>query len=161
RRLATPYRLTGVCCEVPSARRGHLVLETSQRLLNRLRLLVAGGRNPDLEGNVHGSAPAHGVMGQGQYLPHASSPSAEGTGRPCPTVVHHRPVRQPHGAPASVCSWVPPASSVHWTQKDPPALGSAAKPQWASPPREEQLTAAGAATFVICDDTIEVFIRDW
>jgi hypothetical protein len=94
-------------------------------------------------------------MGQGQYLHHAPSPIAEGTGMHCPTVVHHRPVRQPHGAPARVFSWVPPASSVHSTQKDTPAIGSAAKPLWASPPREEKFTPAGAAKFVICDDTID------
>jgi hypothetical protein len=37
----------------------------------------------------------------------------------------------------------------------------AAKSQWASPPREGKFTPAGAAKFVICDDTIEVFVQDW
>jgi hypothetical protein len=77
-----------------------------------------------------------------------------------PTVVHRRPVRQPHGAPARAFSWVPPASSVHWTQKATLAIGLAAKPQWASPPREGKFTPADAAKFVICDDTIELTIKE-
>ena len=39
-------------------------------------------------------------------------------------------------------------------------MGSAAKPLWASPPREEKFTPAGAAKFVICDDTIKTFYQD-
>ena len=77
-----------------------------------------------------------------------------------PTVVHHRPVRRPHGIDASAFSWVPPASSVHGTQKDTLALGLAAKPQRAAPPRQMEFAPAGAAKFVICDHTIELTIKE-
>ncbi|HSF32812.1 MAG TPA: IS4 family transposase [Candidatus Tectomicrobia bacterium] len=68
-------------------------------------------------------------------------------------------MRRPHGIDASAFSWVPPASSVHGTQKDTLALGLAAKPQRAAPPRQLELPPAGAAKFVICDHTIEGWHR--
>ena len=34
------------------------------------------------------------------------------------------------------------------------------QPQWASPPRQLELTPPGAAAFVICDHTIETFFSD-
>jgi hypothetical protein len=46
------------------------------------------------------------------------------------------------------------------TQEDTPATGSAAEPQWASPPRQLELAPSGAAEFVICDHTIETFFSD-
>ena len=46
------------------------------------------------------------------------------------------------------------------TQEDTPATGSAAEPQWASPPRQLELAPPGAAEFVICDHTIEFNFRD-
>ena len=42
------------------------------------------------------------------------------------------------------------------TQEDTPATGLAAEPQWASPPRQLELTPPGAAEFVICDHNIEL-----
>ena len=46
------------------------------------------------------------------------------------------------------------------TQEDTPDTGLAAEPQWASPPRQLELTPPGAAEFVICDHTIETFFAD-
>ena len=48
----------------------------------------------------------------------------------------------------------------YYTQEDTPATGSVAEPQWASPPRQLELTPPGAAEFVICDHTIEVTIKE-
>jgi hypothetical protein len=46
------------------------------------------------------------------------------------------------------------------TQEDIPPTGSAAEPQWASPPRQLALTPPGAAACVLCDHTIEENFRD-
>jgi len=35
------------------------------------------------------------------------------------------------------------------------------QPQWASPPRQKELTPPGAAEFVICDHTIELLFKEW
>jgi len=77
-----------------------------------------------------------------------------------PTVVHRRSVLCLSGVQASRCSWVPPAYVQYGTQEDTPATGSAAEPQWASPPRQLELAPPGAAAFVICDHTIEIFCSD-
>ena len=49
----------------------------------------------------------------------------------------------------------------YYTQEDTPATGSAAEPQWASPPRQLELAPPGAAEFVICDHTIELLFKEW
>jgi hypothetical protein len=49
---------------------------------------------------------------------------------------------------------------TYGTQEDTPTTGAAAEPQWASPPRQRELTPPGAAAFGICDQTIEVNFRD-
>jgi putative transposase len=48
----------------------------------------------------------------------------------------------------------------YYTQEDTAATESVAEPQWASPPRQMELTPPGAAEFVICDHTIEFNFRD-
>jgi hypothetical protein len=65
--------------------------------------------------------------------------------------------------PVYMPAWVhgyPPAYVKYYTQEDTPATGSAAEPQWASPPRQLELAPSGAAEFVSCDHTIETFYQD-
>src|SRR5256885_9330324 len=78
-----------------------------------------------------------------------------------PAVVHRRSVLCLSGVQASRCSWVPPAYVQYGTQEDIPATGSAAEPQWTSPPRQLELAPPGAAEFVICDHTIELLFKEW
>jgi hypothetical protein len=102
----------------------HIRAKPGQLLVNRLRLLLTGGRDTDIQGDFHGTPPA-GVMAQDTCLRDRPSPMAEGTGRQYPTVVHRRSVRSPCGVSARVCSWVPPASREFEMQEDTVAMALA------------------------------------
>jgi hypothetical protein len=99
----------------------HMCAKTGQLLLNRLCVLLPGGRDTDLQSSCHGTPPA-GVMAQDTCLRRGPSPSAEGTDRLHPTVVHRRAVRSPCGGSARVSSWVPPAYRTFETPEDTLAM---------------------------------------
>ena len=106
-------------------RLGHPILaKPGPRLCNRLRLLLTGGRDTDIQGDFHGMPPG-GVMAQNMGLRRGPSPMAEGTDRLPPTVVPRRSVRSPCGVSARGFSWVPPASREFNTQEDTLAMGLA------------------------------------
>jgi hypothetical protein len=92
---------------LPRARRP----EASHVWRTRRRVLVPGGRAPDSEGNGH-DAPLEGAMGQATSRLPVPWPTAEGPGRPHPTVVDRRAGRPLSGAHARMVAWVPPASSA-------------------------------------------------
>jgi hypothetical protein len=100
----------------------HMGAKTGQLLLNRLCVLLPGGRDTDIQGYFQGIPPAR-VMAQDMCLHGDPSPIAEGTGRRHPSVVHRCSVRSPCGVSARVCSGVPPASRKFDTPEDTRAMG--------------------------------------
>jgi hypothetical protein len=146
-------------CKMPVGPSREVLAQASPLLLNRLGVLLPGGRDTDIPGYFQGTPPA-GVMAQDTCLHSYPSPIAEGTGRPYPTVVHRRSVRSPCAVSARVCSWVPPASNACYAQKDTPAMGLAPPPQGAPPPGYLEHVPSGAAEFVICDHTIELLVKE-
>ena len=145
--------------QMPVGLQRDILAQARHLLLNRLRVLLPGGGDPDIEGNFHDDPP-DGAMGQDPRLLHVPWPIAEGTGRHNPTVVDRRSVRPPSGAHARMFSWVPPASRESWTQEDTLVVALAAEPLGTSPPGQREDAPAGAAEFVICDHTIELFHKD-
>ena len=103
--------------QMPVGLRRHILLQASDLLLNRLRVLLPGGGDPDIKGNFH-DHPPEGSMAQDTSLLSVPWPIAEGIGTHNPTVVDRRSVPRPSGAPAKVFSWVPPASRKYWMQED-------------------------------------------
>jgi hypothetical protein len=99
----------------------HIRAKPGQLLFNRLRLLLTGGRDTDIQGYCHGIPPV-GAMAQDTCPRGCPSPIAEGTDRRHPTVVHRRSVRSPCGVSARVGSWVPPAHRECDAQEDTPAM---------------------------------------
>ena len=61
----------------------HICAKSGQLLRNRLRLLLTGGRDTDIQGYFHGIPPV-GVMAQDMCLRRGPSPIAEGSGVPKP-----------------------------------------------------------------------------
>jgi hypothetical protein len=134
--------------EMPVRVSREVLAQASHLLLNRLGVLLTGGRNTDIQGHFHGIPPA-GVMAQAKYLCRGPSPIAEGTGRLRPTVVHRRSVRSPCGVSARVFSWVPPACRTYATQEDTLMSGLAPQPLRPTPPGELEYCPPSAAEFVI------------
>jgi hypothetical protein len=131
-------------------------------LVNRLGLLLASGRNPDIQGDFHGIPPVHVLMALVSCQCRIRSPIARGTGTHNPTVAHRHCGQSRCGSSArdAWSSWYPPASGQTMTQKDTQSVRATAQSQGASPPRQLQFTPAGATEFVICDHTIEESFRD-
>jgi hypothetical protein len=66
---------------------------------------------------------------------------------------------------AKTASWDPPAQSEYPTQEDPllsglVLIGRVPQPQGAPPPGQLEGAPPGAAEFVICDCTIEAWLKD-
>jgi hypothetical protein len=110
--------------QMPLRRGHHRRAQPGPRRVNRRRVRWTGGRDTDRQGYCHGSPPV-GVMAQDTCLRRGPSPSAAGTDRRPPTVVHRRSVRSPCGVSARGCSGGPPASRAFETQADTPAMGFA------------------------------------
>src|SRR5919109_421374 len=104
--------------------------QASPLLRNRLGVLLMGGRHPAIQGHCQGRPPA-GVMAQDRGLWGEPSPSADGTDRRHPTVVHRRSVRSLCTVSARVFSGIPPASSTACTQQEPLTMGLAPQPRTA------------------------------
>jgi len=98
--------------QVPVRHRRDLGPQPVQLLLNRLRLLLAAGRDPSVQSNLH-DGPPEGVMGQVQHLRNAPSPNAGETGRRNPSGVDHRCGWLRNGARAIVTSCFRPVGD--WT----------------------------------------------
>jgi hypothetical protein len=126
----------------------HICAQAGQLLVNRLHVLLTGGRDTDIQGDFHGIPPG-GVMAQDTGLRRGPSPMAAGTDRRHPTVVHRRSVRSPCGVSARVGSEVPPASREYSTQEDPPAMGLAPQPMRPTPPGEWEDPPPCTAEFVM------------
>jgi hypothetical protein len=98
--------------QVPIRRHRDLGMQPAQLLLNRLRLLLATGRDPNVQCDFH-DGPPEGMMGQVQGPLNSPSPNAGVTGRRNPNGVAHRCGWLPNGSHATVISCVLPEGE--WT----------------------------------------------
>ena len=138
----------------------NLDTQTAQLLFNRLRLLLATGRDPNVQGDLHGNPPEGGMV-QVQHLRDSPSPNAEGTGRRNPSVVDHH-----CGLPLNDSRAI--ANACFLPRGDPNLLGGyysqsgdcLPQPQGPPPPRQFERPPPAQAEFVICDYPIEFNFRD-
>src|SRR5437867_1347531 len=145
--------------QLPVGVRRHCRPQAGQLLLNRLRMLLTVGRDSDIQGDFHGLPASYMVLVQAGDLRCRPSPTAEGIGTHNPIVARRQCRLWWYGAPAKRFSWLPPVWGVPLIQEDTGPKGLAAEPLGASPPRQREEAPTGAAKFVICDHTIEVFFR--
>jgi len=98
--------------QVPICLHRDLGPQPGQLLLNRLRLLLAAGRDPHVQSNLHDSPPRM-MMGQAQHLQVSPLPNAGETGRHNPSGVDHRCGWLRNGSRAMMTSCILPVGD--WT----------------------------------------------
>lgn len=116
--------LEGRVGPLPRGRRRHVSPSTTAWLCTRLGLWWTRRGNPGVERDGPGPPPAD-ALGQACGLRHCPSPSAEGTGRPKPTVVPRQAGPPWCGARARASASLPPA----WLHRCPPEARAAGESQ--------------------------------
>src|SRR5262249_45609306 len=136
-------------------------VQAFELLVNRLGLLLASGRDPRVECDLHLVPPAGGGQGAPAAQIQALVPTSEGADRPHPSAAPHQGEarRFAGSAKRGIVAYLPPGCAKHASQECRCDLPQRLAPMWTPPPRQCQTLVAGTAEFVICNHTIDMCIH--
>jgi hypothetical protein len=125
-----------------------------QLLFNRLTLLLAVGRNSDIQGDLHDNPPDWVTLPALilALIPGSSAPEID---KRNPSAVDHRHDQRCSVLSAILFSFFLRSRQFHFEGYRNQWLSLSAQPQGSPPPRQLQFAPACQAEFVICDHTID------
>jgi hypothetical protein len=141
--------------QTPVGVSGNFDSQPFQLLFNRLTLLLAVGRNSDIQGDLHHNPPYWAVPSALNLglIPLSSAPE---NSKRNPNAVDHRNGQQWFVLPAILFSSSLRSGQFHFGGYPSRWVSLSAQPQGPPPPRQLQFAPTRQAEFVICDHTIEL-----